>query len=355
MNQLLFPLLSLISQWMTPQYDARMRLLHFQNKMLRDRIDATRIVPTLEERAELLRLGALCDHDIDDLITVVVPETYKTWLRKARQGVRYKRSGRSRIAEAIRRLVHRIAGENKHWSYRRVCGELKKLGIFIGDTTVRKIMIEDGLGPSLVARYEKPPITWTNFIKTHMDTLVACDFFTKKIHTWHGNYTVHVLVFIHLGTRKVYHSYPTMHPNRDWVIQECRNASMWLEGEGLEVKFLLRDRDAKYPNSMKAFWEDQDVTTVKTPVRSPKANAFCESFIGTLKRECLNHFMCFSIDHLHYITRTWIRYYNTERPHRGKDIGNRVLDVDFTPRAEGNVKCKEQLGGIIRSYYREAA
>jgi hypothetical protein len=127
MNQLLFPLVSLISQWMTPQYDVRMRLLHFQNKMLRDRIDTTRIVPTLEERAELLRLGALCDHDIDDLITVVVPETYKTWLRKARQRVRYKRSGRSRIAEAIRLLVHRIAGENGHWSYRRVCGELKNV------------------------------------------------------------------------------------------------------------------------------------------------------------------------------------------------------------------------------------
>jgi len=130
---------------------------------------------------------------------------------------------------------------------------------------------------------------------------------------------------------------------------------MWLEDEGLEAKFLLRDRDAKYPNSMKAFWKDQDITTVKTPVRSPKANAFCESFIGTLKRESLNHFMCFSIDHLHYITRTWIRYYNSKRPHRGKDIGNRVLDVNFKPQTGGKVKCKEQLGGIIRSYYREAA
>jgi len=160
MNQLLFPLVSLISQWMTPQYDVRMRLLHFQNKMLRDRIDATRIVPTLEERAKLLRLGALCDHEIDDLITVVVPETYKTWLRKARSNIRFKRSGRRRIIEAIRRLINRIAGENRDWSYRRVCGELKKLGIFIGDTTVRNIMIEDDLGPSMVRRYDKlvPPL-----------------------------------------------------------------------------------------------------------------------------------------------------------------------------------------------------
>ncbi len=126
MNQLLFPLLRLIIQWMTPKYDARLRLLHFHIQMLRDRIDASRIVPTPEERADLLKLGTLCDHNIKDLITVVVPDTYKTWLRKARQRTAYKRSGRSRIAEVVRRLVNRIAGENMHWSYRRVCGELKK-------------------------------------------------------------------------------------------------------------------------------------------------------------------------------------------------------------------------------------
>ena len=106
---------------------------------------------------------------------------------------------------------------------------------------------------------------------------------------------------------------------------------------------------------MKEFWKSQDVETVKTPVKAPKANAFCESFIGTLKRECLNQFICFSIDHLHYINRTWIKYYNTERPHRGKDFGNRVLDVDFKPMTKGKIKCREQLGGIIKHYYREAA
>jgi len=353
MNQLVFPLFTLFAQLLKPKYDASLALLRFQNQMLRDRIDACRIVPTLEERAELLRLGELCDHDIDGLLTVVMPETYKTWVRKVKGGATFKRSGRSRIAEAIRRLVHRICGENDTWGYRRICGELKKLGIFIGETTVRNIMIQDGLGPTTESSFGKPSIAWKNFIKAHMDTLVACDFFTKKIVCWHGSYTAHVLVFIHLGTRKVYHSYPTLHPSRDWVIQECRNASMWLEDEVLDVKCLLRDRDGKYPHSMKDFWKAQNVSTVKTPVRAPKANAFCESFIGTLKRECLNNFFCFSMDHLHHINSVWIEYYNTRRPHRGKDIGNNILDVDFTPALEGKVKCREQLGGIIKDYYRE--
>ena len=355
MNHLLYPLVSLILEWMKPKYDARLRLLEFQIQMLRDRVDASRIVPTPEERAELLRLGERCDHDVDSLISVVRPETYKTWIRKAYRGVRPKRSGRRRIPEAVRRLIGRLAGENRGWSYRRVCGELKKLGIRMGATTARNIMKEDGLLPPYGGNNGQPPIEWKNFIKAHMDTLIACDFFTKKIYGIHGIKTAYVLVFIHLGSRKVFHSYPTYHPNGIWVIQQCRNATMWLDEEGLDAKYLIRDRDGKYPGAMKEFWQDLNVGTVKTPVQAPKANAFCESFIGTLKRECLNQFICFSMEHLHYINRTWIRYYNTERPHRGKDIGNNVLDVDFKPKIEGPVKCKEQLGGIIKSYYRESA
>ena len=355
MNQLFFPLFVLFSELLKPKYDAKMALLKYQNQMLRDRVNTSRIVPTPEERAELLRLGELCGHDVGDLLTVVVHATYKTWVRKLKKGVKFQRSGRRRIAEAIRRLVHRLCGKNETWSYRRICGELKKLGIFIADTTVRNIMIEDGLGPPTVPNNGKPPIAWKNFIKAHMETLCACDFFSKKIVCWHGTYTVYVIVFIHLGTRKVYHSYPTIHPNGDWVIQQCRNASMWLDDEALEVKFLIRDRDGKYPDEMKQFWKAQGCNTVKTPVCAPKANAFCESFIGTLKRECLNNFICFSIDHLHHINTTWIRYYNSRRPHRGADIGNNILDAEFTPALKGEVKCREQLGGIIRDYYREAA
>ena len=138
-------------------------------------------------------------------------------------------------------------------------------------------------------------------------------------------------------------------------MQQSRNASMWLDDEGLDARFLIHDRDRKFPDYFKESWKSEDIACIKTPVMAPKANAFCESFIGTLKRECLNNFYCFSIDQLHYINRTWIRYYNTERPHRGKDKKNLVLDADFSPQAKGRVKCKEQLGGLIKSYYREAA
>ena len=140
------------------------------------------------------------------------------------------------------------------------------------------------------------------------------------------------MIFIHLGSRKVYHSIPTRHPTHDWIIQQCRNAPMWMEDEGLGLKYLLRDREIVYPEDrMKAFFKSDDIKVIKAPVRAPKANAYCESFIGTFKRECLNHFRCFSVDQLHYICRTRIRYYNTERPHRWQGIDNNVLDIDFPP------------------------
>jgi putative transposase len=117
----------------------------------------------------------------------------------------------------------------------------------------------------------------------------------------------------------------------------------------------VHDRDGKFPERFREFWRSEGVQRVRTPVRTPKANAYAESFIGTLKRECLNHFICFSRDQMNYIVQTWVKYYNTERPHRGKDIGNNLLDKAYTPKCSGSIRCKKQLGGIITSYYRDAA
>ncbi len=106
---------------------------------------------------------------------------------------------------------------------------------------------------------------------------------------------------------------------------------------------------------MKEFWKSPGATCLKGPPKAPKANAFVESFIEALKRECLNYFVCFSRDQLDYIVRTWVKHYNTERPHRGVGIDNNVLDASFRPRSLGTIRCKRQLGGIVTSYYRDAA
>ena len=111
----------------------------------------------------------------------------------------------------------------------------------------------------------------------------------------------------------------------------------------------------KFSASFDTVWASEAARVIQIPHRAPDANAFAESFIGTLKRECLDFFVCFSRSQLDYILRAWVRHYNVERPHRGRDIGNNVLQVDFRPARDGPIRRRRQLGGIITSYTRDAA
>jgi len=356
MERLLFPVLSLALQWFRPRYNAQLQLMAAQIRILRSRIDASRIVPSPKEKAELLQLGALLEHDVSEVMHVVRPETYRKWVAQSKRGVAFKPSGRPRIPMAKVNLVLRMAEENVRWGYRKIVGELKKLGISISATTVRRILKDSDIHPAPDKAFKKPAVPWTTFVHAHMDSMVACDFFSKRIYTLRGALTAYVLVFIHLGTRKVYCSPPTFHPDEEWVIQQGRNASMWLDDMGVKPRFLIHDRDTKLTKKFREFWkEHSDVRCIRIPLKAPRANAFAESWIESHKRECLNHFICFSLDQLDYVKTTWVTYYNTLRPHRGVGMTNDVLDETFQPQLHGTVRCKQQLGGIIKSYYREAA
>jgi putative transposase len=330
-------------------------MLQAQIRVLRSRIDVSRIVPTPQEKAELLRIGTLLGHDVAEVMHVVQPETYRKWVRQSRCGIVFKRSGRPRIPMATTNLVLRMAEENLRWGYRRIVGELKKLGIRTGTTTVKQILRDSGIHPAPDKAFKKPAVPWTTFAHAHMDSMVGCDFFTKRIYSLRGVLTAYVLVFIHLGSRKVYCSPATLNPTGDWVMQQTRNANMWLDDMGVKPRFVIHDRDRKYPGEFKAFWRSEGVRSIPIPLKAPRANSFTESFLETLKREALNYFMCFGLDQLDYITKTWCRYYNTCRPHRGIGMNNEVLDKEFGPQLEGPVRCRRELGGIITTYYREAA
>jgi putative transposase len=355
MDHLFFSLLTLVLQWFRPRYNVHLQLLQAQIRMLRSRIDVSRIVPTPEEKAELLRLGGQVDHDVADVMHVVQPETYRKWVRQSRHGVVFKRAGRPRIPMATINLVLRMAEENARWGYRKIVGEFKKLGIRIGTSTVKRILKDSGVHPAPDKGFKKPAVPWTTFVHAHLESMAACDFVTKRIYTLRGVLTAHMLVFIHLGSRKVYCSPATFNPAGDWVMQQTRNANMWLDDMGVKPRFVIHDRDRKYPDEFKLFWKSEGARSLLIPLKAPKANSFAESFLETLKREALNYFMCFDLQQLDYIAKTWCAYYNTRRPHRGIGMNNEVLDKTFVPQAEGVVRCRQQLGGIIKSYYREAA
>lgn len=355
MNSTFSLLIVFLTQLFMPRHNAQLRLLKAQITILRARIPTQRIILSPAEKAELLRIGAECGHEIDGLLEVAKPATYKRWLAQMRSGRPFKAVGRPRLTKELRDVVIRIGSENLLWGYKRIAGELKKLGLYAGANSVKRILNDAGIHPSPERRKKKPALPWTTFIQAHMESMVACDFFSKTVFTLRGPRTAYVLIFIHLGSRQVFCTAPTYHPHSAWVTQQARNTLMWCADQGIAPKFLIRDADAKFSASFDAVWASEVSRVIQIPHRAPDANAFAESFIATIKRECLDFFVCFSRSQLDYILRAWVRHYNTERPHRGRGIGNNVLQVDFRPARDGPIRRNRQLGGIVTSYTRDAA
>ncbi len=150
-------------------------------------------------------------------------------------------------------------------------------------------------------------------------------------------------------------------------MQQAGNVQMWLDDEGIEARFLLRDRDTKFTAAFDRLFRDLGTRIVKTPVKAPNANAYAESWVGSLKRECLNYFVCFGLGHLDHILGEYIYFFNRHRPHQG--LGNRPISIslgekgdvgatarlDDYPGGESAIRCKRLLGGLLRHYYRAAA
>ena len=340
-----------------------MRFLREENRILRSRLSQERLILSPEERSRLLVIGADLKHQVKGLITVVQFRTYQRWVKEEYEGRRVGQVGRPRtIGKQARQLIVRMAKENPGWGYLRIVGELLKLRCKVGKTSVRRILQEEGLYPKRPDRSGRPDFQpWDAFIKLHMNTLVACDFFCKAVWTPMGKRYAYFLVFMHVGSRKVWVSSSTYHPNEQWVLQQARNLLMWLEESGLGATHLIHDLDTKFTRSFDRLLNSIDIQIVKSPVMAPNANAFAESWIVTVRRECLNHFACFGLSHADHIVQAFVRSYNEHRPHQG--VGNQTLSVSSAGqsvaagRAEllGHIGCRSEFAGLLNHYYRQAA
>ncbi len=343
--------------------DARIRFLKAQVEILRRKLGGNRVIPSPDDRARLLAIGQELSHDVADVIGIVTPQTYSRWLEELRTGRKPKRVGRPKIARNLRELVVRLARDNASWGYRRIIGELRKLRLRIGRSSVRRILKDEGLTPSPARRGRADETVWQKFIRLHVNSLVACDFFVKNVITPLGMRVAYCLAFIHVGTRKVFLSPPTYHPHEQWVQQQGRNLLMWLEDQNLEARFLIHDWDCKFSTAFRELFRSAGVRPLRIPKLAPDANSFIENWIGAAKREALDYFTCFSLQHLDYIVRQFVAFFNEHRPHQG--LGNRTLPaaaagppedlaIDHAPQL-GRVRCQRFLGGLLRHYYRAAA
>ncbi len=144
--------------------------------------------------------------------------------------------------------------------------------------------------------------------------MLACDFFSVDTVLLKRLY---VLFFIELDTRRVHVTGITAHPTGSWVVQQARNLTMVLEERVKPVKFLIRDRDTKFTSSFDEVFRAEGIRIIRTPVRAPRANAFAERFVGTVRRECLDLMLIFGRGHLERVLAEYVAHYNEQRPHRG--------------------------------------
>jgi transposase len=285
---------------------------------------------------------------------LVKPETVLGWhrdlVRRRWAAFRERPSrGRPLLVDECRELIVRLARENPSWGYFRIRGELFKLGHVVSATAIRSVLRRAGIPPA----GRRSEMTWKQFLASHAETLVAADFFSVDTVFLKRLY---VLVFVHLGTRRVLGTACTSEPTREWVTQQARNLAWQLKDEGIELSILLHDRDRKFARSFDDIFTSGGARVVLTPLMAPRANAHAERWLGSCRRECLDWMLIASEGHLRRVLSQYRDLYNDERPHRSRDLRPPSGGGDPPAESTGDtINRYERLGGLLSHYSREAA
>jgi putative transposase len=327
--------------------DVELLVLRHQVAVLRRQVHRPDLQP--EDRVVLAALSRLLPRPQWSAF-FVTPATLLRWHREliARHWTYpHARPGRPPIDRELRELVLRLAAENRTWGHRRVQGELARLGYRIAASTVWKILHRAGVDPA--PRRTGP--TWQQFLTAQAQTILACDFFTVDTVLLKR---IYVLFFIELATRQVHVVGVTAHPSGAWVAQQARNLLMSLDQRADGLRFLLRDRDAKFTAAFDTVFTAADIDVLRTPPQAPRANAFAERWVGTVRRECTDRMLIVGERHLSSVLTEYTAHYNGHRPHRSlgqqpPDPAPHVVDL-----AAARVQRRPILGGLINEYTQAA-
>src|SRR6266851_525427 len=256
------------------------------------------------------------------------------WARMSRAG----KPGRPLISEEIRDLIRKVSGANPLWGTPRIVGELAKLGIKVAKSTVDKYRV----------RSRKPPSpTWKAFLENHVHDLVSIDFFIVPTIRFK---LLFVLVVLEHSRRKVLHFNVTENPTAQWTAQQIVEAFPWDSAP----KYLLRDRDAIYGRAFQRRVQSMGIEQVLSASRSPWQNPFVERFIGTLRRDCLDHVIALNERHLRHIVARYLDYYHDWRTHLSLSMDAPSPRTVHRPD-RGRVVEVAELGGLHHHYERLAA
>jgi putative transposase len=284
---------------------------------------------------------------------LVKPETLLRWHRRLVAGAwtyPHRRTGRPPLDLGVQQLIIRLARENPRWGYQRIKGELQRLGVRVSATAIRTTLGGHGLHPAP----RRASGTWRAFLRQQAAGIVACDFFTIET-VWLKR--LYVLFFIELDTRRVHLAGVTANPGGGWVTQQARNLRVVLGERGRRLRYLLRDHDAKFSRAFNDVVRDEGAEILLTPVRAPRANAYAERWVRTVRAECLDWLLIVGRRHLEQVLRVYVGHYNEHRPHRA--LGLEAPDPPagltvFGGEQQGRVHRRDLLGGLLHEYRRAA-
>jgi putative transposase len=275
-------------------------------------------------------------------LVIVKPETVIAWHR---QGFRLwwtwksrGRMGRPTVSAEVRALIRTMAATNPRWGAPRIHGELLKLGIDVSQATVAKY----------IGRRRQPPSqTWRTFLQNHVGQIVAADFFVVPTATCR---LLFVLVLLAHDRRRIRHVAVTAHPTAAWTAQQLREAFPWEEAP----RYLLHDRDHAF-GRLGTTAKAMGIEEVLTAPRSPWQNAFVERFIGSVRRECLDHVIVLNEVGLLRLMTLYRAYYERSRTHLSLDK-DAPIPRPVTPSRDGAaVVAIPEVGGLHHRYERRAA
>ncbi len=274
-------------------------------------------------------------------LRLVQPQTVVRWHRTAWRRYwtwrsRGRRPGRPRIDAELRQLILRLARENPRWGAVRIVGELRALGFSVSARTVRRYRDQ--------VRRRPPSQSWRTFLRNHAPDIWAVDLFTVETMAMR---TLYVVVFIAHDRRRLEHVNVTRHPTAAWLWRQLIEATAW----GDRPRFLIRDRERSYGLDFVRKARGLGIRTMLTPVCAPNANAVAERVIGTLRRECLDHFIVVNGRHLRRVLREYVAHYNGMRTHRtlGLDSPN-GREPRSRPSESAYVRRRQVLGGLLNEY-----
>ncbi len=280
---------------------------------------------------------------------LVTPGTVLRWPRRlvTRRWTCPHRTGRPPVSAEIAVLIQRLATENNSWGYKRIQGELLKLGHRVGASTIRRVLKAAKIPPAPKRRSDS---TWRQFMHAQAATMLATDFFHVDCAVTLQR--LYCLFVMEVGSRYVHILGVTANPDGPWTVQQIRNLMMDLGDRAAGFRFLVRDRAGQFTEAFDAVLAGAGIEVVKIPPRSPRANAYAERFMLTARSEVTDRMLIFGQRHLRTILDRYEAHYNGRRPHRSRQLHPPRPDHSVADLAKERIKRRPVLGGLINEYGR---